>query len=73
MDQVYSATNVANGQSNLYVRYTFNGTTEGNTVITWGGTANERPFTLSGTVVPEPSAALLGGLGMLALLRRRRS
>jgi len=22
--------------------------------------------------VPEPSAALLGGLGMLALLRRRR-
>jgi hypothetical protein len=25
------------------------------------------------TVVPEPSAALLGGLGMLALLRRRRS
>lgn len=27
---------------------------------------------LSLTVVPEPSAALLGGLGMLALLRRRR-
>jgi hypothetical protein len=25
------------------------------------------------TVVPEPSAALLGGLGMLALLRRRRA
>ena len=25
-----------------------------------------------GTAVPEPSAALLGGLGMLALLRRRR-
>jgi hypothetical protein len=24
------------------------------------------------TVVPEPHAALLGGLGMLALLRRRR-
>ncbi|MEY3895167.1 MAG: hypothetical protein RLZZ214_686, partial [Verrucomicrobiota bacterium] len=23
-------------------------------------------------VIPEPSAALLGGLGMLALLRRRR-
>lgn len=29
-------------------------------------------FTLNGTVVPEPSAALLGGLGLLALLRRRR-
>lgn len=27
---------------------------------------------LSGTVVPEPSTALLGGVGMLALLRRRR-
>jgi hypothetical protein len=26
----------------------------------------------TGTVIPEPSAALLGGLGMLALLRRRR-
>jgi uncharacterized protein (TIGR03382 family) len=25
-----------------------------------------------GVVVPEPSAALLGGLGFLALLRRRR-
>jgi MYXO-CTERM domain-containing protein len=25
------------------------------------------------TVVPEPSAALLGGLGLLALLRRRRN
>jgi MYXO-CTERM domain-containing protein len=24
------------------------------------------------TFIPEPSAALLGGLGMLALLRRRR-
>ena len=24
------------------------------------------------SVIPEPSAALLGGLGMLALLRRRR-
>ena len=26
----------------------------------------------TGTVIPEPSSALLGGLGMLALLRRRR-
>jgi MYXO-CTERM domain-containing protein len=25
------------------------------------------------TVIPEPSAALLGGLGMLVLLRRRRA
>ncbi|MFN4806600.1 MAG: PEP-CTERM sorting domain-containing protein, partial [Akkermansiaceae bacterium] len=28
--------------------------------------------TLNFTAVPEPSAALLGGLGFLALLRRRR-
>ncbi|HSP41320.1 MAG TPA: hypothetical protein VLO11_00475 [Luteolibacter sp.] len=28
---------------------------------------------VSVTVIPEPSAALLGGLGMLALLRRRRA
>jgi autotransporter-associated beta strand protein len=28
--------------------------------------------TLSLTVIPEPSAALLGGLGLLAMLRRRR-
>jgi uncharacterized protein (TIGR03382 family) len=27
---------------------------------------------LSITAIPEPSAALLGGLGLLALLRRRR-
>jgi hypothetical protein len=30
------------------------------------------PSTLSYTIIPEPSAALLGGLGVLALLRRRR-
>lgn len=29
-------------------------------------------FAISGEIIPEPSAALLGGLGMLALLRRRR-
>lgn len=29
-------------------------------------------FSITGTAVPEPKAALLGGLGMLALLRRRR-
>jgi len=29
--------------------------------------------TLTGTAIPEPSAALLGGLGVLCLLRRRRA
>lgn len=41
-----------------------------------GGTAgayvNIRDITFSGTVVPEPSIALLGGIGLLGLLRRRR-
>lgn len=32
-----------------------------------------RNIAVNGSVVPEPSAALLGGLGMLALLRRRRA
>jgi len=35
----------------------------------WAGT---NAFTATFTVIPEPSAALLGGIGMLALLRRRR-
>jgi MYXO-CTERM domain-containing protein len=42
-----------------------------------GSTANDRMrlenFSITGTAVPEPSAALLGGLGLLALFRRRRS
>jgi autotransporter-associated beta strand protein len=49
---------------------------------TWGGlnsTATNKNDTYFGTgtgmlnVVPEPATALLGGLGMLTLLRRRRS
>ena len=38
--------------------------------LTWDDTALYTTGTI--TVVPEPRAALLGGLGMLALLRRRR-
>lgn len=73
-DSTKTATNVAAGKSNLYVRFTMDGAATGNDVITWGGGPNERAFTLAGTVVaiPEPSAALLGALGGLALLRRRR-
>ncbi|OYV04763.1 MAG: hypothetical protein CFE26_15145, partial [Verrucomicrobiales bacterium VVV1] len=37
----------------------------------WGGTKYIDDVRV--TIVPEPSAALLGGLGMLALLRRRRN
>lgn len=39
---------------------------------TGGGAAQDNLFINSLVVVPEPSAALLGGLGVLALLRRRR-
>lgn len=38
-----------------------------------GAYLNLRDITFNGTVVPEPSTALLGGIGLLALLRRRRS
>jgi MYXO-CTERM domain-containing protein len=38
-----------------------------------GGAAGLDNVAVSVTAVPEPSATLLGGLGMLALLRRRRA
>ena len=41
--------------------------------VTWGqGNGQGNIDNLNISVVPEPGAALLGGLGMLALLRRRR-
>jgi hypothetical protein len=50
--------------------FTASGTTQ---VLTIQGTTEPIANALTiGTVVPEPSAALLGGLGLLALLRRRR-
>jgi MYXO-CTERM domain-containing protein len=30
-------------------------------------------FSVNASAIPEPSAVLLGGFGMLALLRRRRA
>jgi len=45
-------------------------------VATWDSGNNNTPITLGGmtvTAIPEPSAALLGGLAGLLLLRRRRA
>lgn len=50
--------------ANLTLRYTVDGATSG------GG--NNRLDNVQINAIPEPSTALLGGLGLLALLRRRR-
>lgn len=42
------------------------------TVETTAGSLNLQRYNVEITAVPEPSAALLGGFGILALLRRRR-
>lgn len=42
-------------------------------VINSGPTPSTAPNTSAFSTVPEPSSALLGGLGLLALLRRRRA
>lgn len=49
------------------VRYNF-----GNGNIVGGATPSLQRFSVAGSVVPEPSTALLGAIGALALLRRRR-
>jgi hypothetical protein len=65
---------------------TFSGLAQGDVVSNYGGfdwqisyTANSSGNSVTGgndialmAVIPEPSTALLGGLGMLMLLRRRR-
>ena len=77
-DKNLSATNVADGQTDLYVRFTITQQDSGdgrvNASVTWGGGAGERAVTLNGTVeaVPEPSTTALLGLGGLALILRRR-
>lgn len=58
---------------------TFNVGPRSNAFLTFSASNNNSTFgggnfdNLSVTAVPEPSAALLGGLSVLALLRRRRS
>jgi MYXO-CTERM domain-containing protein len=71
--------NLTNGLSNG--NYTINFYVQNNASFTGGGggtfvmndwNSSSGP-SATFTVIPEPSAALFGGLGMLALLRRRRN
>jgi hypothetical protein len=59
------------GLTNRTVTFTFVDSSQGNnkTESIYSYIDN---VTLTGTVIPEPSAALIGGLGVLALFRRRR-
>lgn len=45
------ASNVAEGATDLYVRFLMNGNGMGSQVLTWGGGVGERAFTLNGSVV----------------------
>lgn len=65
----------SDGQFNTSV-ISFTSDVNGNATILLTGNSTSNFLALSGlqlTAVPEPSAALLGGLGVLALLRRRRA
>jgi hypothetical protein len=54
----------------VWTRITTNGTDAATEIFNNQGGSN---YNATFTVIPEPSAALLSGLGMLALLRRRRA
>jgi hypothetical protein len=66
--------NAAAGNA-TYIIGTFTAGTGGTQTITMTGTDSGQNVQVNAfqlRAIPEPSAALLGGLGMLALLRRRR-
>lgn len=75
-DPIEISTNVLSGLTNgnytleVYSQITTNGTNAASTIANNNSNNN---FQASFSVVPEPSAALLGGLGALILLRRRRN
>lgn len=59
-----SAIDALDGAASVILRYTLDGAS--------GTSGNNRIDNLQVNAVPEPSAALLGGLGLLGLIRRRR-
>ena len=71
-DSVNLLSGLSNGTYTLSVsvNYTFNQWNGSQTIV--NTSANNGPASATFTVIPEPSAALLGGLGVMALLRRRR-
>jgi len=59
--------------TNRTITFTFTDSAGGNNnTLTLHTFIDNLTLTGTSTVIPEPSAALLGGLGMLALLRRHR-
>jgi hypothetical protein len=60
---------LSNGDHTLTVRYEATNTENGSPQPVHSA----GPFTADFSVIPEPSAAILGGLGLLGLLRRRRA
>ena len=59
---------VDHASTDLWIRFKAENTAEST-----GGYVNIHDISFSGSVVPEPGSLLLGSLGLLALLRRRRS
>ena len=78
-DVTIGGVTISNIDPNDGLVYAFNNLspTSGNLTISFSGTGNTTELfhinALQLTAIPEPSAALLGGLGLLALLRRRRA
>lgn len=72
---VYSTLLTRDGNSDMAIFDITAASGESFTAAVWqlSGTQSVAPFSLvTFDVIPEPRAALLGGLGLLALLRRRR-
>lgn len=59
---------VDHATSDLWIRFKAENTAEST-----GAYVNIHDISFNGSVVPEPATALLGSLGLLALLRRRRA